>query len=138
MKVTTSGFRDLDRQLARMARGVPAERQMAALEAGAEVVAAEMRRLAPVDTGTLRDSITVTDGREGQIYGKVNLSDISVFVGPIGSTDDGDVYYAKFQEFGWLDNPGSPFMRPAIATKRPEAERLVLTRLAAEVTDVKR
>lgn len=135
---TNSGWRDLDRKLAALSRGVPADRQRAALHAGGEIIAEEARRLAPFLTGELRDSIIVADERDARIYGKLNLPAMSVFIGPAGSTEDGDVYYAKFQEFGWLDHPGSPFMRPAIASKRPEAERLVLSMLADDVIGLAR
>jgi len=126
-----SGFRKLDRQLSRAAMGVPEERQRAILHEGAGLIVAEAKRLAPVDTGQLRDSIAVTDDLDARVYGKLNGAGLSVFVGPVGSTEGGDVYYAKFQEFGWLDNPGSPFMRPAIQSQRPAAETLVLTRMRA-------
>ena len=129
----TSGFRELDRQLLRLSAGVSDEQKRAALHEGGEIIAVEARRLAPYLTGLLRDSILVMDGRDARIYGKVNLPEMSVFVGPVGSTDDGDVYYARFQEFGWLDNPGNPFMRPAIAAKRPEAELVIAQRLGEAV-----
>ena len=138
MSTKTTGFRELDRQLAILAAGVPAQRQQRALHAGGEVIAVEMRRLAPFLTGNLRDSIIVADERDARIYGKVNLPGMSVFVGPAGSTEDGDVYYAKFQEFGWLDNLGNPFMRPAIATKRADAERVVMSMLARDVLELAR
>jgi HK97 gp10 family phage protein len=127
MSVKSAGFRELDRMLAKLQGGIPEAKLRAALHAGGELIAAEARRIVPVDTGTLRDSIAVTDDRDARIYGKVNAPGVSVYVGPVGSTEDGDVYYAKFQEFGWLDNPGTPFMRPAIAAKRLDAEKLVVT-----------
>jgi HK97 gp10 family phage protein len=129
----TSGFRDLDRQLLRLSAGVSDDEKRAALHEGGEIIATEARRLAPYLTGLLQESILVVDARDARVYGKVNLPDMSVYVGPVGSTDDGDVYYARFQEFGWRDNPGNPFMRPAIATKRPEAERVIARRLGAAV-----
>ena len=138
MSCKTSGFRDADRQLAKLAAGVPMQRKREALHAGGEIIAVEMRRLAPFLTGNLRESIIVADERDARIYGKVNLPGMSVFVGPAGSTEDGDVYYAKFQEFGWLDNLGNPFMRPAIATKRDEAERVVMSMLARDVLELAR
>jgi HK97 gp10 family phage protein len=138
MSNKVTGFRELDQQLAKLAAGVPEDRQRQALHAGGEIIAAEMRRLAPFLTGNLRDSILVADDRDARIYGKVNLPGMSVFVGPAGSTEDGDVYYAKFQEFGWLDNPGTPFARPAIATKRPEAERVVMSMLRRDVLELAR
>jgi HK97 gp10 family phage protein len=132
-KFSVSGFDGLDKALARLAGGVPEARMRALLHEGGEIIAAEARRLAPYDTGLLHDSIEVTDDRDARLYGKVNGPGISVYVGPVGSTEDGDVYYAKFQEFGTVSHSARPFMRPAIASKRPEAEALILKRLADDV-----
>lgn len=136
MKVATftcSGFGDLDRALAKLEQGPSEEQVRSALHEGAALIVTEAQRLVPYDTGTLHDSITVTDDRNARIYGKVNGSGISVYVGPVGSTEDGDVFYAKFVEFGTRYMGAHPFMRPAIASKRPLAEGLILSRLAADV-----
>jgi len=132
------GSRDMHRRLSKASLGVPEEVQRAILHEGAGLIVAEAKRLVPVDTGRLRDSIQVTDDLGARVYGKLNGFGLSVFVGPVGSTEDGDVYYAKFQEFGWLWSKGQPFMRPAIATQRPAAETLVLTRMRAAALETMR
>lgn len=129
------GFRELDRAFAKLEKGPTPSQERAALHAGAELVAAEARRLAPVDTGALRDSIKVADERDARIYGKVNGADVSVFIGPVGSTEEGDVFYARFVEFGTRYMKAQPFMRPAIQSKREDAERLVLSTLRANLID---
>lgn len=131
----SSGFDRLDRQLAAMARGIPEDKMRDALHQGGQVVVEEAKRLAPYDTGRLRDSIRVTDDREGLLYGKLNAG-LSVYIGPVGAMEDGDVYYAKFQEFGTIHMQATPYMRPAIASKRPEAEKLVLTILVQDVLEM--
>lgn len=131
----STGFDQLDRQIAAMARGIPDPKQRAALHQGGQLIVEEAKRLAPYRTGTLRDSIRVTDDREGLLYGKLTVG-LSVYIGPVGSVEDGDVYYAKFQEFGTLHMQAHPFMRPAIAAKRPAAEKLVLTILAEDVREM--
>lgn len=131
----STGFDQLDRQLAAMARGIPEAKRRAALHQGGQLIVDEAKRLAPYRTGLLRDSIRVTDDREGLLYGKLN-GGLSVYIGPVGSVEDGDVYYAKFQEFGTLHMQAHPFMRPAIASKRAAAEKLVLTILAADVREM--
>lgn len=143
-RVTVRGFRDLDRRLSRLATGVPETQQRAILHEGARLIVEEAKRLAPVDTGNLRDSIASTDDRDARVYGKLNFGGapsregIAVYIGPVGSTEDGDVFYARFQEFGWRDDPGSPFMRPALAAKREDADRLVARRLGEAVYDLAR
>lgn len=129
----SEGFDRLDRQMAKMASGIPQDRQRDVLHRGGQLIVDEAKRLAPVRTGALRDSIRVTDDREGLLYGKLSGTGMSVYIGPVGSVDDGDVYYARFQEFGTINMRAHPFMRPAIASERPEAERLVLTLLAQDV-----
>lgn len=132
---TSSGFGDLDRALAKLAIGPSKPKVRAALHEGAALIVSEAQRLVPYDTGNLHDSIAVTDDRDARLYGKVNGGGISVYVGPVGSTEDGDVFYAQFVEFGTRYMGAQPFMRPAIASKRPEAERLILSRLAGDLLD---
>lgn len=127
-----SGFRDLDRQLSKLVQGVPEDKLRRALHEGGQIIAAEAKRIVPVDTGLLRDSIQVTDERDARIYGKLNGPGLSVYVGPVGSVEDGDTYYAKFVEFGTAWHGAQPFMRPALAAKRPDAERLILSKLRAD------
>ena len=132
-KFASSGFDDLDRQLARLAQGLPEATVRQALHEGAALIVDEARRLVPYATGNLHDSIAVTDDRDARLYGKVNGSGFSVYVGPVGSNEDGDAFYAQFIEFGTRYMGAQPFMRPALASKRPDAERLILSRLAADV-----
>ncbi len=134
----SEGFDKLDRQMAKMASGITQDRQRDVLHRGGQLIVDEAQRLAPVRTGALRDSIRVTDDREGLLYGKLSGKGMSIYIGPVGSVDDGDVYYARFQEFGTINMRAHPFMRPAIASKRPEAERLVLTLLAQDVLGMAR
>ncbi|MBB5725049.1 HK97 gp10 family phage protein [Sphingomonas endophytica] len=142
MTFRSSGFRDLDRKLAALATGVPETRKRAALHAGAELIAEEARRLAPFLTGRLRDSITVADASDARVYGtlgsRIDDGTVQVYIGPVGSTDEGDVYYARFQEFGTRTMRAHPFMRPAIAARRPAAERLVTSLLLADVLTLAR
>ncbi len=130
---SSRGFRELDRAFARLEKGPTAEQEREALRAGGQLIVEEARRLVPVDTGTLRDSIAVTDDRDARVYGKVNGAAVSVFVGPVGSTGEGDVFYARFVEFGTRRHGAQPFMRPAIAAKRGDAEQLVTSMLTSAV-----
>jgi HK97 gp10 family phage protein len=66
------------------------------VEEAAQQVAAVAREKAPVDTGALRDSITVVEA-EG------NSRDVIA-----------DVRYANFVEFGTSDTEPEPFLRPAV------------------------
>lgn len=58
------------------------------------------KRLAPVDTGRLRSSITYEIGQEG-----------TVIVGRVGT----NVHYAPYLELGTRRMRARPFLRPALA-----------------------
>lgn len=64
----------------------------------AVVITEEAKRLAPVDTGRLRDSIEYT----------VNETDLSTEIGPRG------VEYGLYQEMGTSKMSAQPYLRPAI------------------------
>lgn len=130
MRHSVTGFRQADAKLAAMLKGLSEDRERAILHEGAALIVDEAKRLAPYLTGTLRDSIMAVDDRGGglRLYGKLN-GNVSIYIGPVGSVDDGDVYYARFQEFGTRNMRAHPFMRPAIEAKRDAARSLVLTRL---------
>lgn len=69
-----------------------------------EPMAEEMRRLAPVDSGDLKDGITVTTKRP---KGQRKSSEVEVYAGP------GRHPQAHLREFGGDGNPPQPYVRPA-------------------------
>lgn len=92
------------------------------LELEAAKVVADMKRLVPVDTGALRDSINWTWGDapagslsigkvRGREFGKIS---ITIYAGTRDkSLGDADAFYARFQEFGTVKMTASPFFYPA-------------------------
>ena len=74
----------------------------AVLLAEAEEVAAEAKRIAPVETGAYRDSLRAEGGIEG-----------SSFVGRVLS----DVPYAAYVEFGTMDTPAFHVLARAIESE---------------------
>lgn len=74
----------------------------------AQEIAATARSLVPVETGTLRDSITAEPGR---VYT--------------------DVDYAPFVEYGTSVDPAQPFLRPAADEANPDAS----LRVAADIIE---
>ena len=64
-----------------------------------EAVRDMAQALAPVDTGALRDSISISYGKwEGGIFSEIGT----------------DVYYGPFQELGTVHHDAHPFLRPAL------------------------
>lgn len=87
-----------------------------AMEEGAAELVAEMKRLAPVQSGALRDSIgwtwgdvpagsfTIADVRSGKNAGEQYATlRIRIYAG------SREAFYARWQEFGTKDQPAQPF-----------------------------
>lgn len=92
------------------------------LEAQAAKVVADMKRLVPVDSGALRDSIGWTWGDApkgsisvGQVRGRQYARmTITIYAGTRDkSLGSADAFYARFQEFGTVKMPANPFFYPA-------------------------
>lgn len=109
----------------------PAER-LAAAFAGAEIVADEARRLVPVLSGNLRDSIIVSARPIGGSAGAATVAlgggITVVFVGP-STSESADGFYGHMIEFGTFKAAAHPFMTPAIENKRGAAQRVMFDRL---------
>ncbi|WP_333702895.1 HK97-gp10 family putative phage morphogenesis protein [Sphingobium yanoikuyae] len=114
------GFDALDRKLVKIRDAVSPQSRERSLMAGAVVVQNEARRLAPVLTGNLRDSIIVS------LDGGLNSSAVSqrrfftaVYIGP----SRGKGFYGHMVEFGTSHSAPHPFMRPALDNTREEVKR---------------
>jgi HK97 gp10 family phage protein len=92
------------------------------LEVQAAKVVADMKRLVPVDTGALRDSIGWTWGNApagsvsiGTVKGRqFARMAITIYAGTRDkSLGERDAFYARFQEFGTVNMPANPFFYPA-------------------------
>ena len=77
--------------------------------AALEPIAEEARRLVPVESGDLRDSIAVSTEVAG--YGAASRT---VYVGPLRAGGSSDVFYAHFIEFGTATQRAQPFLAPAV------------------------
>lgn len=110
MKTTVSieGLADLQASLRELPKATRRNAGKRALIKAARPMAEEAQRRAPVLFGDLRDSIT--SGRplaRRQRRLQVRFADVEVFVGA------GQNPQATLQEFGSVNNPPQPFMRPA-------------------------
>lgn len=70
------------------------------------------KSLVPVDDGALRDSITTKNAKAQRGAGGKYLRQegVTIVTGPTGRQEGG---YGAFQEFGTVNMPANPFMRPA-------------------------
>lgn len=109
------GLNSLKRKLNKTIPDAVREAAKKALEQSARELVAEMQRLVPVDSGALRDSIGWTWGDApagatvvGTVAGSKNdTMRITIYAGGDGA------FYARFQEFGTVKMPPSPFFYPS-------------------------
>lgn len=102
------------------------------LLAAGQPVANEAAQLAPYRTGRLSFSLSVSDKltrRQRQANPKEYEAEI--YIGPAGG--NGALNYASFEEFGTIDTPAHPFMRPAWESNRGIVLGLIHSGLSAEV-----
>lgn len=148
LEVNVTGLKELDAALGTLPEKMQRNVLRAALRAGAKEIADEAKRLAPVKSGRLRDSIRVTSRIR---YGTPTAT---VVAGGRGKGKNKGAWYAHFIEYGTaahvvkapdggflnflgirvreVNHPGArkkPFMRPAADTK----SGIALDRFAAFV-----
>jgi HK97 gp10 family phage protein len=117
--MTVRGGEQLRRNLARLAGAERRQAQQDGLEAGARIVETHSKILCPVDTGFLRNSITVD-----------SVTPIEAIIAP--HTD-----YAEHVEFGTSRMEAQPYMRPALDEHENEIVQAVSDTVAAFVESVR-
>lgn len=141
--VRLEGFRELERALTELpkATGKAVLRRVArgALEPMADSAAAR----APVESGLLAFSMAVSEKRTRRARGKSTTrfvggkfrasasTGIAMAMGP--SAGQGALQYAAHVEFGTVDTPAQPFMRPAWDGGADKALEYVKDNLGAEI-----
>lgn len=119
------GAAEVERILKELAPEVASRIGDAGLRAGAKVIATEAKRLVPVDTGKLRDSIAV------QVEKKRRDDDERLVV--VGFKRPSSAI-AHLVEFGTVKMAARPFMRPAADAKADEALNAIGRVMAAGTT----
>lgn len=103
-----------------------------AMEEGAAEIVAEMKRIVPVASGALRDSIgytwgevpagtfVIADIRSGKNKGDQYATlRIKIYAG------SREAFYGRFVEHGTRDRPAHPFFFPAWKKMRPEFDKRI-------------
>lgn len=124
------GAEAIDRKLVAIRDAVSPDARRRSLLIGAEIVLEEAKRLVPVLTGNLRDSLIIT------FDGKVNGAAVSerrfftaVYIGP----ERRQGFYGHMVEFGTIHMAAHPFMRPALDNTREEVKRAIGHSLWADI-----
>lgn len=119
ISMTVRGGDQLARNLARLNGGERRQAQRDGLEAGARVVEIHSKRLCPVDTGFLRNSIQVD-----------SVTPTEAIIAP-------HTEYAEPVEFGTSRMAARPYMRPALDQHEGEILDAVRDTVAAFVDSVR-
>lgn len=97
----------------------PREAILPALKKSGEELAAAQKALAPVDTGALRDSITVTmPGESAPAYSQPGGSRVAGETEVLVTAGNTDVRYAHLVEYGTADAEAQPYFWPTFRLLR--------------------
>lgn len=127
-KVVFSGGGSMGRTMSHLA-GNASKMAASALTDAAAIVEAEMKRLAPVETGNMRDKIHTTKPAI-----KPNEASIRVQTGrreEMGIDPNDPYYYPAAVEFGTDTQEPRPFVRPAIDNKKNEVQAVIAEKLGS-------
>ena len=158
MMVSVEGFAALDKALGNLPKATARNVLKRTLNKAAEPIADEARRLAPVRTGNLRNSIAVSSKiknktgnaeyasamraglgkaaaasalRQARREAKGTGSFAEVFVGP--ARGRGVIGYAHIVEFGSNDTAPQPYMRPAWDSRQRQALEIIKGELRQQI-----
>lgn len=158
-EMIVNGLSDLMKVMDGLPAMIQRNAMRGALRAGANVIANEARRLAPVATGQLKASVRVSvrvdngvvkafvkAGNRYKVYkigGKGRATKGAYKTAREGGgTDYHSAFYAHMVEFGTIKMRAHPFMRPALDGRKQEAVEAVAEylrqRLPAEIAKLKR
>jgi len=128
--MAVKGLPQLSAKLKRL-RTATAEPVKIGVGKGAQLIVEEQKRLVPVRTGALRDSITWTFG-DPPAYASVGLRMGGRQKNETRATitaGSNAVRYAHLVELGHGGKPGTPFFYPGYRSRRKEAQKII----AAEI-----
>jgi HK97 gp10 family phage protein len=157
ISVQVSGLKELDLALGQLPKSVAKATLVRTLKKAGEPIAQAARAAAPIDDGTLRDSIIVS----ARLKNKVGMAEFGaalkaglgigaarsalrdarraagggsfaeMYVGP--SLGKGVLRYAHLQEFGTSNHAAHPFMRPAWDSEKDAALSIIRRELGNEI-----
>lgn len=133
MRVKVRGFRELDRALSELPKATAKSVVRKVAKAALEPMADQAASKAPEDKGLLAFSIGVSEKRTRRVRKeqKGKKASFEMAMGP--ATGVGTLYYATHVEFGTVDTPPQPFMRPAWDGGKAQALETVKDGLAREI-----
>lgn len=132
--MAVKGLPQLNAKLKRL-RTATAEPVKIGVGKGAQLIVEEQKRLVPVKTGALRDSIQWTFG-DPPAYASLNLTRGKRKENETRATitaGSNAVRYAHLVELGHSGKPGTPFFYPGYRATRKAAKKLIDAEIRAAV-----
>lgn len=120
LRVKIEGGEKIVKRLKKMDEAAATVLQSAAREGG-EIALADAKKRCPVDSGTLRDSLKLENGKATPKKAEVKVD------------YDKSVRYGAFVELGPGGRPGNPFMREAVDENLDEINRAITESVAKAV-----
>lgn len=133
------GFRELESALAQLPKATGKNVLRRVAKGALEPMARQAESYAPVREGDLRESITVSERRTRRVNrsGRFDRkTGVEMAMGP--ASGEGVLNYAALVEFGTVDTPAQPYMRPAWDSGQNRALEYVKDNLAREILDAAR
>jgi len=126
-KQHVAGLKELNKALQQLPDKLQDKAIKNAMAAGARVIRKEAKRLVPVETGTLQESIVVS--RTVQQKGRRRTIKGGVVVG----IKDEARFYAHLIEYGSSNSSAHPFLRPALDNQSRAAINKIGPKIGSEV-----
>ncbi len=120
LRVRIEGGEKIVKRLKRMDEAA-ADVLLSAAREGGQIALKEAKSRCPVDTGTLRDSLKLEDGKSTPKKAEVKVD------------YDKSVRYGAFVELGTRGRPGNPFMREAVDENIDEINKTITESVAKAV-----
>lgn len=130
MNFKLEGLEEVYQGLGELTRATERNVGRRSLMKAAEPTADLAARLAPTERGILSFSISISTKLTSRHRGEKE-DEIEVYIGPAGG--QGALYYASHVEFGTVDAPAQPYMRPAWESTKSQVLGLIISSLKFEV-----
>lgn len=130
LKIT--GLRETERALAELPKATGKNVLRRVGKRALEPMRAKAENLAPVDRGDLANQVVISEKRTRRVPKQRGpKSGVEIAMGP--AAGHGVLQYAGLVEFGTVDNPPRPYMRPAFNSEAQGALDSVTTELLGEI-----
>ncbi len=126
------GLRELEQKLHSLGPQLAKNALRSSVNAAAQVVKKEAQTRVPVDTGRLKRALYVKHIREESNATQQTFY-VSVREGKRYQQKDMDAFYWRFVEFGTVNKPPRPFLRPAFEAARERAIERIRDKLAERI-----